>query len=588
MFLKNGKFTGIRTKLGLSYMFISIMCTTLSLIIYYRSNIELSEKKMFTTDYQQLIMIRNYFDDMINETERISKDIFLNNNVQNVLANGKDKDYFIYQRDLYKYLHETLNKSPHITAVYVVDMNSNIYYADIMDRKKTYSTDFLESLNLEEIKKQKGTTRWTVQSNEFIKDDNDYMVLSRMINNKTTFMPIGYMIITIDINHINELFNRYSNNDLYRFLLTDSNSNVLLNSAEFDSSEVKKSLKEIPDLQKEYYKVQKGKAKNYIVKLPLNALKWNIASICLYNDVKLYSLEENIISIIIFNALGLAAGSMLISFIILKPLGKLSSIIRKIGEGKLDLRYKPEKSNDEINLLGVSLNNMMDEINMLLDQIKKEHEIQRQLELTLISEQIKPHFLYNTLGAASIYVSMMKNKEAMHMLNTLAAYYRLCLNNGKEVITLAEEVQLLKNYIEIMLLRTGDIFDIIYDFDEELMCYKIPKLTLQPIVENAVHHGISSLGRRGVIKCSIKKQCEDQQLILCVEDNGTGMDESLIKKIYKQETLKIDSGFGIKGTIQRLMIFFNEEKLESIAEVESRIGEYTRITFKLPYNKEYF
>ena len=233
---------------------------------------------------------------------------------------------------------------------------------------------------------------------------------------------------------------------------------------------------------------------------------------------------------ILLNGILSIIGSRIINSVILKPLESISSSINKIRDGDLTTRFEITNSNDEINQLSTALNTMMDQINLLLERLNQEHETQRKLEFDLLVNQIKPHFLYNTLNAVSAYISIGKKEEAFHILRTLATYYRFCLSSGKDIIPIRDELDLLKNYVDIMSIRMNKLFEVKYEIDDTVLDCTIPKLTLQPLVENSINHGISNLEKSLNIKCMIKK-LEDKNLILViVEDNGAGMSQKQFKR----------------------------------------------------------
>lgn len=245
-----------------------------------------------------------------------------------------------------------------------------------------------------------------------------------------------------------------------------------------------------------------------------------------------------------------------------------------------------ETGNDEIGQLKQDYNIMISEIQKLIQQIVEEQRIKRKTELDILQAQVKPHFLYNTLDAMRYLALSGKSEELYESLEALGSYYRISLSKGQEFITIKEEIDILKSYLLLQKLRYGDIFDVIYDIDKEAYEYKIPKLVLQPLVENSIYHGIKPKGEPGLIKICVK--LKDDKIIISVEDDGVGMSEEVLNSI-KSEVLDLNKlSFGLKGTIKRLKLFYGTNNtsdnynIDDIYSVESEKRKGTKIFIKIP------
>ena len=217
-------------------------------------------------------------------------------------------------------------------------------------------------------------------------------------------------------------------------------------------------------------------------------------------------------------------------------------------------------------------NVMVNEINELFDKVVEEQEAIRKSELQLLQSQIKPHFLYNTFDAISSLALMNKNKEVYEAILALGSLYRTNLNSGNEIIEIQEEIEAVKNYIKILKIRYDDIFDANIDVDERTLKMQIPKLTLQPIVENALYHGLKPKGGHGIIDVSVKLEGPD--VVIKVRDDGVGMSRETVQKIMEKS-----GSFGIRGTVERLRIFYMRE---NIMEIKSEPGKGTTVILRVP------
>lgn len=259
-----------------------------------------------------------------------------------------------------------------------------------------------------------------------------------------------------------------------------------------------------------------------------------------------------------------------------KPVLDLSDAVdRNEQSGKLipidtDMRY------DELDMLKNSYNKMIESVNGLIRTvIDKEKTVQR-MEMRVLQEQIKPHFLYNSLETIG-YLALEAGADKVHdSLETLGSFYRNFLSKGSREITLLREIQIVRDYLALQKLRYGDIIDDIYDIAEDTEEYIIPKLILQPLVENCIYHGIRIKGEKGTI--SITSRLIDDVLHLAVRDTGVGMSKEQIDKILMQkrdDTKYTDKkSFGLWDTIERIRIFCGRD---DVVKIESEPGEYTEI-----------
>ena len=235
---------------------------------------------------------------------------------------------------------------------------------------------------------------------------------------------------------------------------------------------------------------------------------------------------------------------------------------------------------DEIGTLAESVNEMTEHLEEFVEKIKEDERKMRHTELRLLQEQINPHFLYNTLDTIVWLVEGNASDKAVNMVVSLSDFFRIVLSKGREIITLKEEEQHIRSYLEIQQVRYRDILEYDIQIPEELYQYKILKLTLQPLVENSLYHGIKTKRGKGTIY--VTGRLEDDKIYLDVKDTGIGMSEaelaSLRSKISKpcKET---DSGFGLANVNERIRMHYGAEYGMTI---ESRLGEGTWVRVVIP------
>lgn len=260
------------------------------------------------------------------------------------------------------------------------------------------------------------------------------------------------------------------------------------------------------------------------------------------------------------------------------PVSQLSeSMERNKASGEL----KPIETHipdGELNELKNDYNSLIGHVNELIETLLEQEKTLQKAEMRVLQEQIKPHFLYNSIETIG-FLALDAGADNVHdALETLGSFYRNFLSKGGREIPLSREISIVKDYLSLQELRYGDIIKAEYDISPETERVVVPKLILQPLVENSIYHGIRLKGEKGLIK--ISSFMEDKMLHLVVRDTGVGMTEEEIESIFapsddNAENL-MNQSFGLKGTIERLRIYNNSE---DVVRIRSEVGEYTEIEF---------
>lgn len=256
----------------------------------------------------------------------------------------------------------------------------------------------------------------------------------------------------------------------------------------------------------------------------------------------------------------------------IKPLRDLQATILKVGSGHSDLRAN-ETGSPELVDLARQFNIMLDRIDQLMIAVKEEEQNVRKYELQALSSQINPHFLYNTLDTIVWMAEFNDSKRVVEVTKSLAKYFRLALNQGHEQISLKDEIDHVRQYLFIQKQRYGEKLQ--YEIKElkQYNDYKIPKLILQPLVENAIYHGIKEMNRQGRIRVSVSEN--DTQLIVSIYDNGRGF----VASETTNATLVRLGGVGLKNVNQRLQLQFGKSYH---MEIKSEENTYTEIRLYFP------
>ena len=265
---------------------------------------------------------------------------------------------------------------------------------------------------------------------------------------------------------------------------------------------------------------------------------------------------------------------------ITRPIRELSEVANSVAGGNLAVRFDV-RTGAEVQVLSDSLNAMIEEITALLEQVKQEQIRLRKAEFELLQTQINPHFLYNTLDAIVWLAEAGEQKKVVNMVGSLSDFFRTSLNQGKVIVSIREELQHVRSYLEIQQVRYQDILQYEIDVPETLYDYRIPKITIQPLVENALYHGIKN--KRGPGRIVITGKSESRGFRIRVEDNGIGISEERLEQVREgmvHEEPSQKNIYGLYNVNERIRLNFGEEYGITI---ESVYGKGTVVDIILPY-----
>ena len=308
---------------------------------------------------------------------------------------------------------------------------------------------------------------------------------------------------------------------------------------------------------------------------------WKLIGVAPRQTVSLNSLKTQllVVFVVAFILFLMSLVNSYISSRITTPIRKLELSVNEIEKGNLNAKVDAEGSY-EIRHLGQSVQNMAKQIQVLMADIVSEHEKKRKQEFDTLQSQINPHFLYNTLDIIVWMIENEKPDQAVKAVTALARFFRISLSRGKSIITVKDELEHVRNYLMIQHMRFKNRFSYTIEAEDEVLELASLKLMLQPLVENAIYHGMEFMDGDGEIFISAWKEGED--LYLKVSDNGLGMTEEQVARLFSDTPhtgSSRGSGIGVKNVNERIRLYFGSEYGLSI---ESEPDEGTVVTIHLP------
>ncbi|WP_179236527.1 sensor histidine kinase [Sedimentibacter hydroxybenzoicus] len=275
--------------------------------------------------------------------------------------------------------------------------------------------------------------------------------------------------------------------------------------------------------------------------------------------------------------------AVIVSGTIVRPIYKLKNHMLEVSEGNLDSFYE-YKGKDEIAVLVKVFNQMLTDIKKLITQVYKAQAQKRTTELRVLQSQINPHFLYNTLDTIQWKALEHNAYDAADMLNLLSVFFRTSLSDGKEFITVEDEVKHVRSYLEIQKIRYKDKVNYDIHMEESIFQNFVPKMIIQPLVENSIYHGLKLKKQVGYININILS--ENDYIVIDVTDNGLGMSEEKLCKLRNDLANSVESEhYGLYNINERLKLTF-KDKYD--IKIESELNKCTMVSLKIPKIREGF
>jgi two-component system sensor histidine kinase YesM len=314
--------------------------------------------------------------------------------------------------------------------------------------------------------------------------------------------------------------------------------------------------------------------------LPTN--QWKLVAVFTQDEIldRVKYIKYITLSLIILLIVVAVVLTNVLAIYITRPISVLADSMKQIQGENIDFVSAIHPLN-EIGVLNQGVKDLVERVKVLLEQITIEQETKRQLEFSVMQTQIHPHFLYNTLYSIKGLCDMGLNEDASAMITALANFFRISISCGKEIISVEEEFSHIRNYLFIQEMRYGDTFSYEINVNPDILSYSIVKLTLQPLVENAIYHGVKQ--KRGIGWIKVNGYQKDGFLYFEVLDNGVGMTSKRLQEIRecleKRDSRQEKIGLGVRSVHERIQLHYGKDAGLQIA---SELNEGTIIKVIIP------
>ena len=392
----------------------------------------------------------------------------------------------------------------------------------------------------------------------------------------------GILLVDMNFSGIEQLFTQVNSSNSGYVYLIDGNGEIIYHPKQ--SLLISKLLKENNIVAATYQdgtheEVFEGENRMVTVRT-VGYTGWKVVSVTKTDEFFMSYYQTRLFTLIIIalTILLIIFANQFVSYLIGNPIKKLDDSVKDLEFGKLDLNIYIGGSY-EIQHLGRTIKSMVQQMHQLMDEIVIEQEKKRKSEFDALQSQINPHFLYNTLDSIVWMVESEQYEAATSMVTALANLFRISLNKGKNIITIREEIEHAQNYLYIQKLRYKNRFEVTFDIDPEIYDCCTIKLIIQPLIENAIYHGVEFMDGDGEI--TIKGYVKENDIYIDVTDNGLGMPEETVKYLLTDDTRihKKGSGIGLSNVHQRIQLYFGKRYG---LEIESELDEGTTVHIHLP------
>ena len=554
----------ISVKLAFLYMSLLLISWSIIFLIFYRVSDKNATDSAQALSTQTLNTVSKNISTLIDNTAYYSRIILSSSDITNAL---EKKDEKLQKESLHQFT-SLVDTETHINGIYMWDMDSHGCSIDKNHVRILRTEDIRETNWYEEVRELSGSYCLRLNADRVLTQSSAETTVSliRVVNNPTDYRPVGILMINMDLNAFADSYSGLDQKSIPDIYILDDTGKIVTSRAETSLPRVKKELEDGRSNKKVLFAQQ-----------DIDRINWKVlAGVRIENGLEQSGIGGLIFAMaMIFLALFCGTGYFIMKRYVADPLEAMAGSMNRMSGRKFEKIRMCENRHStfgEMEILESTYNKMVDEIDALIEMVYEEEKIKRKAELNALQEQMKPHFLYNTIDAMG-----GKNEEVYDALEAFGSYYRILLSKGREMISVREEAEMVKDYLELQKLRYGDSLHYVLNVAPEIQGTFILKMVLQPLVENSVNHGIRPKETPGVVY--VEGIEEDGYLKFTVEDDGVGMDEDKIRELNRENISTNEKSFGLRGTIERMRIFYESDIDYTI---KSTKGRGTTIVLRVP------
>ena len=544
----------LNIKIGFYFLITNLVLVLLLGSIFYFSSSSLLIQKEISAKTEAIEKSGNYIELYMSKLTTLSQVISHDKGVYDYLKNKDESE----KNRILNMIDNTLSTDPYIKSIILIrkdgavisnEKNINMEVSSDMMKEEWYVNSLMNPMPvLNPLRKQNfsldGMDDWVISVSREIADTNGE--------------NLGVLLIDVKYQALHEyLQNQETGKNSDIVILDEDNRIVYYKEIPYDISQ-EKYLKNLKNIEEGYNR----KENTVTVKYPIKNTHWILVEISYMQEIE--SLKNHFFEMIVISCLASLLITVLISI----------SVLRRITKPIKELEQHMNNFNNDlskINLKGdvsIEILSLQNHFNEMIDKIK----YLREYEINALYSQINPHFLYNTLDTIIWMAEFQDTEKVISITKALSNFFRISLSNGKEKIPLKEEINHIKEYLYIQKQRYEDKLEYKISIQEELENIEVPKIILQPFVENAIYHGIKNLDTTGII--SIYSQIIENKIELIIEDNGIGFEAA------KKQALMKMGGVGIKNVNKRIQYYYGNEYG---AKIDSSFKTGARIIITLPY-----
>ena len=518
----------------------------------------------------------NNLENNIQKIEDINLQILTSQTIQDQLkiVNEEPLDTFGLQQCRQKIERELATEG--LYASYVVSVSVISLEGIEFSVKKEETIGTLFGFTEEEIYEANGTSLWGLAG------DTDRICVAKAILDFDTMKPIGYINIVYENSYFSSILEDNSTEySAASYIVNDQGRIMSTNNSPYQGTEFPMDIQILRKQDKAVYDMLNSTQAFYYVGDEMPNCWTLVQTVSVKEFYKNMKRRIIITALVVLAMLGISLLFVWIATLrIAKPTRELLESMKTLGK---ENRYPRVKviTQDEIGMIGTEYNRMAENIETLIEKVYKMELAQKQAELEFLQMQINPHFLYNALDTISWKALGEGNTDVSEMSIALAELLRATIKK-ESFISLKEEMSTVKDYLYIQEQRFGDKISVDYQIDENLEDYQVPNFILQPLIENAIIHGLEPKVEKGKLLLRIKKQGE--KLYFLIADDGVGMSEREIEILYEQcEENDTSKSIGIKNVYRRLILCYGEN---SRLYIKSKKNKGTEIRFSIPLQEK--